>query len=682
MKLKGQASGEDWSVWTGRIKASRLMFNRLRSERKELENALALADGLHGWSRFSSYSDAIENSDLKQQSVPLSFRYAVWLQAQTTGEPPVLKYPRSAAGDELFAPVMEILLLRVAIEAGMFREWKSGIFDLCGFGSFCLWFGFHAEVVTTEETEGAKQGAEATTTAALHGVVEPQPGQDNAAMARVLDGQLQDPVNQMALPAEQQLHLAVAASAQDAAAAKAATEPRPVNVKRQSIWCRRLPVGTHVIWDHTVTDLRDARWMARRVTMRMEEARKFEGFGRGVRSRLKPYMTSQDDPVEPVRDNEDKPLGEDENGRFVFWEILDKFYRTKHYISEQMEGYLEGSESYPFSDPLTGEPALPNFFPAVVSAPLRHSMETPERTTGLPLISPGYPLQRLIVQFHDFAVASAKRHSVRQIEVPETLDEDTRALLESGIDGATIPRPAGVEPGDMARPIVFSGEAYKIVELIENLTSRWCAVQGMPMTDLTGQPQARTATAEGLSVQAGRNQADYVFRCVEEDMAAGIEVIRGMLKIGLYPKEKIAGLVGAKNAPIVEAWKPSSLDGDSLTLKLANRAQSEKTVRVKQLGDALALVTGYMDPKTGLPKYNPEPIIDEIALALDVGKLQEIVWTPEDLMARSMLAGGGQQPGGGEGDESEGHSKPSGERQRQQGPPSPQNINSGARRAA
>ena len=682
MKLKGKASGEEFQAWTGRIKASRTMFTRVRRERRELENALALHDGLHGWSDFGSISDALENSDYHQQSVPLSFRFAVWLQAQTTGDPPVLKYPRDAAGDEMFATVMESLLLRVATEAGMFREWKGGIFDLCGFGSFCLWFGFHAEVTTAETAEGAKQGVEESTSRALRGDTAAHEAQDHPTVARALDTQLNDPVNQLALPAEAQLGLAIAATAQDAKAAEQIDAPRAVNVKQRSIWCRRLPVGTHVIWDHTVTDLRDARWVARRVTMRMEEARAFEGFGPGVRARLKPYVMSKDDPVEPVRDVEDKPLEGDENARFVFWEVFDKYYRTKHYVSEQMEGYLEADEAYPYADPISGEPALPGFFPCIVSAPLRHSGETPERTTGLPLISPGYPIQRLIVQFHDFAVSSARRHCVRQIEVPEDLPEDVRAMLESGNDGATIPRPAGIEPGDMARSIVFQGEAFKIVELIENLTDRWCALQGMPRTDLTGQPQAKTATAEGLSVQAGRNQADYVFRCIEEDMASGVELIRAMLKIGLYPAEKIAGLVGARNKALVEGWKSTSLDGDSLQLKLANRAQSEKAVRVKQLGDALGLVTAYLDPKTQLPKYDPQPIIEEIFLALDMGRPKEIVWTPEDLMARQAIAqmGGGESDGAAEDGPQKGPPK-GGERERSQGPPTPAHVSGSARRA-
>ncbi len=327
MKLKGKASGEGWEVWKGRIKASRLMFNRLRRERKEYEDALALQDGLHGWSNFDSIGAALDNHPgYHEQSVPFSFRYAVWLQARATGKPPVLKYPKDGEDDPTTIPTVESLLLRVATEAGMFREWKSGIFDLSGFGSFCLWFGFHAEVTTPEMTEGAKDGANETVARALRGDTEVKPAQDSAQMARALDTQLRDPVNQLALPPEAQMGLAVAASGHDQVVVDQMQEGQPPAVKRRHIWCRRLPVGTHVIWDHTVSDLRDARWMARRVTMRMEEAKAFEGFGPGVRQRLVPYMQGADDPVEPVRDNEDKPLEGEENARFVFWEILDKYF--------------------------------------------------------------------------------------------------------------------------------------------------------------------------------------------------------------------------------------------------------------------------------------------------------------------------------------------------------------------
>lgn len=694
MKLKGKASGEGWEVWKARLKASGLFFNRLRRERKEYEDALALADGLHGWSSFDSISDALDNSHYHQQSVPFSFRYAVWLQARTTGRPPVLKYPRDGEDDPTLIPTVESLLLRIATEAGMFREWKSGIFDLCGFGSYCLWFGFHAEVTLPDETEGAKDGAQETVARALRGDTEVKPAQDNAAMARALDAQLTDPVNQLVLPPDAQMGLAVAASGHDQKAVEAIGEPRPVNVKQRTIWCRRLPVGIRVRWDHTVTERRDMRWVARRVEMRMEEARQFEGFGPGVRQRLVPFMPSDSDPVEPVRDNEDKPMEGDENARFVFWEVFDRFYRTRHYISEQMEGYLERDESYPYPDSQTGEPALPGFFPCVISAPLQHSAETPERTAGLPLIAPGYPLQRLIVDFHDWATDSAKRHCVRQFEIPEGLPDDVKELLQSGQDGGLVERPAGVDPGQLVQPIVFSGEAFKIVELIENLTDRWCAIQGMPRTDLTGQPQAKTATAEGLSVQAGRNQADFVFRCIEEDMASGIEIIRAMVRIGLYPPEKLAGLVGKKGAAFINAWKPTSLDGDALILSLADRAESEKMARIKQLGEALLLVSQFRDPETNLLKYNASPIVEEILMSLDIGRVPQIQYPPEVVMQAKIntLMGGmgmGQpgQPGqGGEGGKDGGQNQPPRDkggpdkREREQGPPTEAHMNGAAQR--
>lgn len=647
MKARAKSSGDDIALWHGRLRASLQMFARLRREREEYERALALQDGVHDWARFAGVGSALMgDKTYAEQEVPLSFRYAMWLQAQTAGDTPIIKYPRGAWGDEMFATSVEELLTRVWLESGSQREWSQAMFDLCGFGSACVWYGFHADIATADEVQSAAEGVQETVGRALHGDIAPAPGQDHAMAVKGLEAALSDPVNRIEMPLPVQMNLAAAATAQELAQIKAMDEPTRPAVRNREIWSRRLQIGTQVIWDHTVSDIRDARWIARRIVMRPEAAKAFRGFNGGARSRIQPTPIAPEDGVVEVQDVDGKPVTGPENARFVAWQIYDKEYHSVHYVSLQMAEYLESDEAYPFPDPVTGEPAVPGFFPAVISAPIRHSREMPERTTGVPLIAPGYPLQRHITTLHRFAIESAKRHSVRMYEVPEDLSDDLKAELTAGVDAALVSRPEGVDPGKMVVPIQFTGEAYRIVELIENLTSRWCAVQGMPRTDLTGMPQADTATAESLSVQSGRSQADFVLRQIEGDMARGAEIIRAFLKIGLYPPEKIAALMGPGREPIMAAWQSSSLDGDALGFKLASRANADQQVRNKQLGDALMLATQFMDPKTGLPVYDATPIIEELYTGLDIGRPRRIQWTPEDIALRMGLAQAGQGGGG------------------------------------
>lgn len=675
MKEKSRRAREEIGLWLGRIKASKTHFNQLLRERDEYERALALIDGTRSWTGGSIQDAMAADALFKQQSVPLSFRYAVWLQAQTAGDTPVIKYPRGANGDEQFALTLEELLLRVWAESGAQKEWAQAIFDLCAFGSCCIWYGFHAEIITAEEAEAASEAVEDTVSRALRGDTEPAEGQDNALAAAALDAALKDPVNRLALPAPTQMALAQAATEQEMAAVEAEKEPGTPRVRSRSIWSKRLKIGKDVIWDHTVNDLKDARWIARLVRLSLREAKEFDGFSGGARSRIaEDKLVALDaNDVELVRETDDKPANSVENGRFLFWEVWDKAARTVHYISEAMPEYLEASEDYPYRDNQTGEPAIPGFFPCSISAPLRHGMAVPSRTTGIPLIAPGYPIQRDIVKLHDFAIESAKRHSKRVYEYPEGMDEDTLAAYIEAPDAGLVPRPAGTNPGETLVPIQFTGEAYRIVDLINRLTAEWAMVQGFPLADLTSQPQAKTATAEQLSVESGRFQADFVIQAISDDMAHGVEVLRAMLKIGLYPPEKIASLMGPGSEQVMAAWQATSLDGDKIGFKLASRAKADQVVRIKQLQEAAVLAQGFADPVTGLPKYDATPFIEAMFMALEVGRPKPLVWDQRTLMMRQLFQGAGLGGAGGPGGGPD-------KREQEAGPPTRASQNTAARR--
>lgn len=680
MKVLSRKAREDISLWKGRIKAAQMMFGRAMRERDKFVRALALSDGVRNWANYQDIESALRGDAYGQQSIPLSYRYAVWLQSQTTSEPPVVRYPRGAAGDEQFAVAIQELLLRVFTESGSLREWNQAIFDICGTGAGCIWYGFHADVAGMEEVAGASEGTEETVQRALMGDVEAKPGQDSAMAARGLDAALTDPVNRVAMPIEAQVSLAMAAGEQDKQALAEAKSEQDVRVRRREIWARRLAMGSWLLWDHTVSDLRDARWMARKIVMTQDQAKASKRIAGGAKSRMELTKPGSEEMYEFVRDVDDKPMDGPENGRMVMWEVWDKQAGTVHLVSSTMDEYLEADEAYPYPNQITGEPAIPGFFPCVVATPIQHGLDIPERTIGVPLISPGYPLQVEIVRLHDFAMESVKRHSARMYEIPAGMDPDLRAQIESGQDALTIERPPEVEPGKTVMPIQFSGEAYKIIDLINRLTAEWAMVQGFPMADLTSMPQADTATAEQLSVSAGRSQADYILNSLADFMAKSMEIIRAMLSIGLYPPEKIAALMGPGQEAIVAAWQATSLDGDRLVCKLASKAKADQVVRIKQLGEALPIAMNYSDPTMpGLPKYDATPIIEELFLALDVGRLRPIQWTQEMLMQRMALSGatGGPEGGGGEGQPGKGGPD---EREKKQGPPSNASQNVAARR--
>jgi hypothetical protein len=635
MRKRSKAANEPADLWVRRIAAAIAVWRRGQSERdlyKEAANLSfpALVPGA------GANELGLEAPHVDQIDVNFSRRYLDWMQSQATDENPIITYPRDAEGDEDVATMNERLLLRVWNEAGGTSQFRAAIPSLCTQGSTTIWVGQHSDIVSRKGLMEMSVDPELAVQEALEGEHTPRAGQDHENIVAALEGAAGDEDAIFDLDDDQFESLLEAADDHDDLAARERKGPFELRASPRKVWIRRLPVGTWCVWDHSVWDEQDKRWLARKLVYTKEEALQRDEFDRAAVNKLEPQPITQEEGYEPLDSYKwgDDPDADLEDKRLVIWEVWDKRYRTRHYVSEGCEYYLEKDETYPYLD-ANYEPIVRGFFPCRIIAPLLSDDEKPERTHGLPLFKRFWPQQEELIKLHSYELAQAKRHALRIYEYDENLDEDTIAALSAGIDGTMVRRDPSTDPGKTVVPVQFHSSALDISRLMQSVWSVTSSTSGMPWSDISSAPVADTATQEMQAIQAGRQQAGDVIRQLEIAAADVLEIVRDFLR-GYYSDEQIAQLLGFKWVEKFHLWKRSSLEGDRLDVKFAARAKAESAVRLKQMMEAYSLLKQEIDPFTMQPKYRTDHLLAEILRGLGAGDL--IPWQPTEQEAAAMQA--------------------------------------------
>jgi len=642
MRKNSRSANENAGLWLRRISAAQSVWTKGKEDRDQYVEAAAL--------RFPALvpgagadTMGLDVPHVDQIDVNLSRRLIDWYQSQATDEQPIITYPRDAEGDEDLAEMNEKLLGRVFQESHGVSEFRDSIVSICTQGCAAIWVGIHANVVDGKTLRDVSLPAEDASAAAMEGVHDPQAGQDHSSLAAGLRGLVDDPVLGNAMDPEQFMDILSDAQTHDRLAADEREGPHDLRLQHGDVWCRRLPVGTWTVWDHSVWDIRDARWMARKIVLTQAEMDNIDIFDAKAVRKLKTMPLTQEEGYEPLSRSsitgDISGQGEEvgvasEDDRYVIWEVWDKRWRARHYVSEGCEYFLEKDEQYPYLDD-RGDPALPGFFPCRIIAPILTDEQRPYRTFGLPLLALAWPQQEEIIKLRSFALAQAKRHALRIYEVDENLDEETMASVSAGIDGTMIRRDPSADPGKTIIPVQFHSSSLDIQRMIDQVYNEWTIASGMPASDLTAQPQADTATQEMQAIQAGRQQAGDVIRQLEIAAADVIEMMRGLIYV-FYRPEQIAALLGMKYYQKFDAWSRSSLKGDRLQLKFAARAKAESAVRIKQMMEAYSLLKQDVDPMTMQPRWRTDHILAEIVRGLGVGDL--LPWQPTMEQQQAMMA--------------------------------------------
>lgn len=620
---------DDPRLWLARINAFRKThWEELKEERGAYRDALQLKMG----GRWSGANGI--------HVVNYSYRYITWFQAQVTGEDPVIRSPRDADGDEILGEMVDLLLLRVLKEGDLFRSLRDVVVDLGWFGSGAIWYGFHSTAVSKEQARDAGRSVMEIADRAIQGDMAARPDEDHDAAAQFIDAKLaqtQDPYEAAAL--------GVAATDHDRARAEDDDALKDVHLTDHRVWFRRGRIGIDTFWSNEVLDLSDVWWMAHKTTWRPEQVHEMASLKPGLRRKLKGTKILDDDgkPRTNLGALADVPEAADDSHRVELYHIFDKRTRRRHIISPEMpEKFLEDDSSNPYVDEM-GRPSIPGFFPCQVFQAIRPPVDDPIRTTGLPMVAPGWAQQMEANELRTLSLASARRHSARHYVLDPSVTGEAadaiRAPLARGEDACVFQFPPGTGPDksakDLIYPISFGHDNGEVILQTRMVEQDWVKVMGMPQAELSSMATASTATQEQIGISAGHNQAEDIIKQIEEQMARLVEGVRGLVR-SFYPIERIAGIVGRRYTEprqgpngeqlpsLLDLWNASSLEGDAVKVRFGVRAKAENAVRTNQIMQALQAVKTVVEPTTGLPRVEEMPLVEELTRALGIGKPQEI----------------------------------------------------------
>lgn len=644
MKRKSAAAREPAALWLRRKEAFDRLCEPIMQARSKYRDAVSLRRSEQGpWGRGDSGSESVGRSsplDL-HHGVNWSYRYMRWLSAQGMGERPYIKTSRDASPDEIVGEMADVLMGRVLDEGNAFHEWRQTYADKCWLGCSTVWYGYHARIVDAAQVADAAESPAQAVERALQGDIAARPGQDRQLMAEALRTPARDEVEGTALGSAGRAALFGAAQAQDQAGLEEYGEASDVQVADRQIWFRREVPGEGTFWDPNACDPSDWEWMAQKITMRVEDARRHPGLGPG-RKRLQgteltsPGKKSPGGPNTAVTttgldgdvDNEGKRVT-----LYIFW---DKRHETRHIISPELpDEYLEADETNPYTDE-AGNGLIPGFFPCAYSAPELPPLEGPERCFGVPLVAPGWVAEQDADNFRRMMVMDANKHARRDYILNRSIVKDEQQVINAlrGPTGSIIP--IDVEPGmedKVIFPLQFRGSTGEIEHQFREAEATWVKAMAMPMAELSSAAQAATATQEEIGVAAGRNEAEDVIKQDERAFARLVMGMRGLVR-GLYSEEKIAALLGPKFLEAFELWSQSALDGDLVEVKFGTRVLREDAVRTKQTQMAIELAQNYTGPM-GLPIYDLRPMYNELFRNLGMGAPQEVA--PEEMQMRQLV---------------------------------------------
>jgi len=610
----------------------------------------------------SALIDGEKSSGTEIQPVDILYipRYVKWVESQAFDFHPEIKYPRYATPDTKYGDMLGELLTRVGDEAQEMREWKGTIADAATDGCFAVWYGVDSDAVDQTTLHDSQKSVGQIVAEGAAGATVAREGQDHAMVKEVAQDQAlggEDPQTQFDAKMrvlgpggeEQQENLLTTAGAHDAAQRKAEKAPRDWKRPRSAVWCQRRPVGSCTLWDPDADDFEDARWVARKFTQNIDIARSSPAYKTSVARTLEPGLWREGHGhITPV-DDSDQTKGVQSN-KIAIWEIWDRLYNERHYITQGEKRFLERDPRDPHAYD-NGKPALKGFIPCVIEAPQKPVEPSPRRPFGIPTAAIGYPAQQLLIEYATFNKDLVSKLSVRQWTYDENIDAGELELMQSGVSGVGIKRPT-MDDGskfDVVSPINYGNVPPEVFQQVQWAKGELAALLAWPISQMTGAPVADTATAEQISVTAGSAQLGDFIRCLEDSFARGQEIKRDLIR-RWYSDQQIDELLGDEHLEAWRTWKASPVAGDRIEAIFEPRIRGEDATRRKQIGDVLMMSMQMTYPGTALPRYDTDHLLQEWVRLHGLGKLIENEYTDEQLEVeanRQINAAGMGEDGGG-----------------------------------
>lgn len=648
--------------WLRRIQASRREMKKVLDERKKFAEVLSLS--------YMGQGDiSMEARSFSQHAENYSYRFMRHVMSRATGKPLHIKMDRNAGegqitpgdpGDHVTAPAAEEALRRGCREANLLEEINALVASICAYGVGCLVTGYHADVVTREIVEEAGQDSSQIQRDAQLGTGSASEEHDAVAEASRLRALVQDDPT---LPPEQRESLLKRAREYDALADKQARTVTEKRIIAQNVWARFAQPGEEVVWDWTVSDVRDASWFAVRKYVTLDEFKSakrvykqsartaVEGKGHRLYSTLDPDVQQTADKID--KDLRDpyvetweiwiiKPrLRERCERRIVTPELPGKFIEKDRRNPYVVDGVMDDGTVHPDH----GKSALYRGCPVHVCAPLKPMIWRPERMLGVPLIAPGWAQQCELNQFAAMRIASARRakrlygtmlgRESDEFKMLETFmrSDGDMFMFELPADAKTDAQKAkaAIVPYDLGN---IRGE---LENAYQNTKNTWRELQGMPMAIMAVAGTDKTATQDQQSIQTGENELDSILESIEITVSDVVKDFRGLMR-EFYGPEKVAAMLGSRAATEFFAWAKTSLDGDGLEILLGSRAVVQERVDVKQQMEGFQLGQAVIDPVLGTPRIDPMPQLEAIFKSLKLGKPQELSPREKQLEQAAMQA--------------------------------------------
>lgn len=699
--------------------------------RVKFENVLSLAYQL-GWGRMGEIGGGgEEGSGLRAYALNLPYRYCRWLEAQATSEPIVVKQPRDAGanqkpgtpGDEQTAEFVGRIITRALYEARYENEMNGVIGEVCGRGISWLAIGYSEEALTKESASEEGKDTQSVIVDVLGAQdVEAKDKQEHAEIAEGLRGIASDQVVQAQAGMRGIVSILERASSHDLADYEQETDRSAVEQVRdirRRVWVRKLRAGEDIFWDATVSDTQDCKWIARRHVWTLAEFRASDMFTdrakreiHGDTDRMRSGIAEEGQTLSATMMGSDArqagrsdpgSTGDEEELLVEWFEVYERRPDMKAggirfgLCAEVPDQIITKDDQYPYVDD-KGYCVIPGFYPFYDFAPIKPTLNVPERTCGTPLVAVGWTQFEKIEEFNRLRVESARKHALRAYQIHPFLKDSKKVLsaFQKGEDGYAFVADKALVGSDgrmvpAVEAIQFSGNTQEIEVQAAREESDWVKVMGMPPAHLLGVGQAETATQEQIGTAAGESEMQSLVKRLEMRMADVCEGLRGLIR-AFYDSEDIVALLGADGAQAIESWKPSSMLGDRLEVRFGLRARRENSVANEQIMKAIGLVQAKVDPVTGMPLFDDIPLFEELFRNLGLGKPQLNQTTLAQLQQLAMVgqqvvmaqqaqqqAGGGGPQGAAPGGQSNGKASPA-PASPGEGPPSRGNLEAGARR--
>jgi len=454
--------------------------------------------------------------------------------------------------------------------------------------------------------------------------------------------------------------------------------------RRSKLSWLALPYYDWFLVDSTVTDYDHAGWVQRKVVLTEGEFQDDETFTDEAKAKIKPMAAPPDRGV-PTDTN--KSPGNDraveEEGRVVLREVWDKVGWQRFFLADTYDGVVS-KDSTPLYMGEDGMPLFPDFFPCTFRTPIQRARFTAARVLGKALCEDMWGPQIEYIEFLSAAMRAAK-NTIRVSVAGPHVDEATLTEWKNAKDSTCIRMaknaPADAKPQEQFIPIPTPPAPYDLLQCADVALSTICSMGRVNRATVTGDPIAKTATQEQISVQgAGVAQGDMI-RAWEDGTAES--ALKGlMIFLHSASPQEFESYLGAAALmprpspepptmdpltgemvpapplpPIVEVLKGISLIGAQLECRFDASSRNEAVMRLKQLQDSIALANTVRD-NTNTPYADPAHLLRIMFKEMDVPWKE---WTPSKYEQMAMMAPkpeGGEDGDGEDGDEGGTQGKP------------------------